>query len=192
MNIEDVLREDEPAIVSETCEAVGRLEHYRRDGAEATRRRVEALYRQLMTAVCARDLEGLRRYAAQVARERLDAGFEIAEVEAAFSALEDAIWHDALARLPHYDQAWGLGLACTALAHGRAALRARLESAAARAAASSLDLTPLFRGVSIQRTSTARSCSPPRSRRRTGPRTKRAASCGRSSRASGSRSRSSK
>jgi hypothetical protein len=142
--------------------------------------------------VCARDLKALRMYAAKIARERSDAGFEISEVEAAFSALEDAIWHDALARLPHYDQAWGLGLACTALAHGRAALGSGFEPDAARAAAPSLDLTPLFRGVSTQGTSTARSCSPARSRRRTGPRTKRPQRCGRSSRASGPRSTSSK
>jgi hypothetical protein len=144
MNIEDVLGQDEVAIVSEAARALGQHEHYQRDGVEATRRRVEALYRHLRSAVSARDVALLRAYVGQVARERLDAGFQLSELQAAFSALEEAIWRDALARLPVYDQAWGLGLALTALAHGRDAL-GRAYEFSARAPA--LDLSPLFGGV---------------------------------------------
>jgi len=145
MNIEDLLTEDQSAIVTEACQAVGRLEHYRRDGAQATRRRLEALYHQLLDAVCTRDVRDLRRYAAQIARERLTTGFELPEVEEAFSALERAIWQRAVVRLPPYDQAWGLGLACTALAHGRCALERAFDCVAPPAPYP--DLTPLFTGT---------------------------------------------
>jgi hypothetical protein len=146
MNVEDLLSEDERAIVSEVCRVVAQLEHYRRDGTHATRCRIEALYKQLMTAVAARDLNGLRAYVAQIARERLEAGFELPEVEAAFSALEEAIWCHALVRLPPYDQAFALGLASTALAHGRDALERGFHYAH-QAPEPYLDLTPLFTGA---------------------------------------------
>jgi hypothetical protein len=147
MDIEELLNEDEPAIVSETCRVVGELEHYRRDGHEATRGRVEALYRRVLEAVSTRDLGDLRAYAAQVARERSEAGYELPEVQAAFSALEKAIWQRALVRLAPYDQSWVLGLACTALAHGRAALGRAFDSLAPRTPAPCLDLTALFTGT---------------------------------------------
>jgi hypothetical protein len=147
MNIEELLSENQAAIFADACRAIARLEHYRRDGAQETRRRVEALYGLLIEAVRALDLKDLRAYAAQVARERLATGFELSEVEAAFAAVEDAIWHHALIRLPHYDQAWGIGLACTALAHGRAELSRAIEAGSRRAPPPSIDLTPLFHGT---------------------------------------------
>ncbi len=147
MDIEDVLSEDEPAIVGEACAAIAQVEPYRRDGAQRTHGRIEALTRQLMAAVRARDLTELRAYARQIASERYEAGFELSDVQAAFSALEAAIWHRALVRLPPYDLAWGLGLVSTALAHGRDALGRAFESAVPRTPAPTLDLTPLFKGT---------------------------------------------
>jgi hypothetical protein len=155
MNIEDLLREHEQAILTDACQAIGRLEHYRRDGAEVTRRRVELLYRHVIAAVSARDLKDLRAYSAQIARERLAAGFDAPEVEAAFSALEEAIYHHALIRLPAYDQAWGLGLAGTAFAHGKEALVHAVDGSASCPPAFPIDLTPLFSG-----TGPAPACSP--------------------------------
>jgi hypothetical protein len=146
MDIEDVLTEDEPEIVAETCDAVGRLEHYRRDGAGETHRRVEELHHRLLAAVRARNVADLRAYAARIAEERLETGFELSELRAAFSALEQAIQQHAVARLPPYDQAWGLGLAATALAHARQALEP-VAGCCALAPAACFDLTPLFGGT---------------------------------------------
>ena len=147
MNIEELLSESRTAIVADACQAIGRLEHYRRDGAQETQHRVEMLYHHLIEAVRALDLKDLRAYAAQIARDRLAAGFDAAEVAAAFSAVEQAIWHHALIRLPRYDQAWGIGLACTVLAHGRAEVERVAEHNAPYAPAPSIDLTPLFDGA---------------------------------------------
>src|SRR5512139_909639 len=80
--IEDLLRDDEPAILDEAAPTIERLTHYHRDGAEATRLRVEALYRHVARAVRARDLDDLLAHAARVARERFEAGFDLAEVQA--------------------------------------------------------------------------------------------------------------
>ena len=146
MDIEEMLRESESAIIADAARAIGRLEHYRCESAEETKRRVGVVYRHLVDAVCKRDVKELRAYTADVARERVAAGFHIAEVVAAFSAIEEAVWHHALVRLPAYDQAWGIGLACTVLAHGKAEL-GRAVDAEAPFAPPAIDLTSLIRGT---------------------------------------------
>jgi hypothetical protein len=147
MNIEELLSEEERAIVDEAFQATMEVARYRRDGTPVTRRRVEALYRQLAEAVRARDLTGLLAYVRQIARERSEAGFELADVQAAFSALEDAIWHRAVSRLPAYDVPFGSGIVCTALAHGRDTLSHEFDASAPHVPAPYPDLTPFFRGT---------------------------------------------
>lgn len=151
--IEDLLRDDEPAILEEVAPTIGRLQHYGRDGAEATRRRVETLYRQVARAVRARDLDELLAHAARVARERFEAGFDLAEVQAAFSLLEEAIARRALSRLPHLELAWGLGLVSTALAHAKGELGRTYAALAPRAYAPGVDLTALFKRTPAERRS---------------------------------------
>jgi hypothetical protein len=144
-NIEELLRDDEPAILAEAEPDVARLEHYRRDGDEATRRRVEALYRQVVRAVRARDLDELLSHAARIARERFQGGFELDEVQQAFSALEDAISRRALDRLPGAELAWGLGLVSTALAHARREVRHTYLALTPAARPGTVDLTSVFK-----------------------------------------------
>lgn len=147
MNIEELLREQEPAIVEEAVRATAEIGPYRRDGDAEMRRRIEALHRRLTQAVSARDLGELLTYVRQIARERAASGFELSDVQAAFCALEDAIWHRAVTRLPSYDLLFGEGMVCTALAHGRDTLRRAFDSAAPHVRAPCPDLTPLFKGV---------------------------------------------
>lgn len=143
--IEDLLREDEPAILEEARTRVARLEHYQRDGDAPTRERLAALYRRLARALRTRDLDELLSHAERVARERCAAGFGLAEVHAAFSALEEAIWRRASDRLPLDEQAWGLALVTTALAHAKEALGRAYLAAAPSGHTPSVDLTPVFR-----------------------------------------------
>jgi hypothetical protein len=143
--IEDLLREDEPAILEEARTRVARLDHYHRDGDGPTRERLEALYRRLARAVRTRDLDELLSHAERVAGERFAAGFDLGEVQAAFSALEEAIWLRACARLALEERAWGLALVTTALAHAKEALGRTYLAAAPSAHAPSVDLTPVFR-----------------------------------------------
>ncbi len=144
-SIDDLLREDEPAILEEARTRVAQLQHYRRDGDEATRERLEGLYRRLARAVRTRDLDDLLAHAERVARERQAAGFDLAEVHAAFSAMEAAIWRRAADRLSLDEQAWGLALVTTALAHAKEALGRAYLAAAPSGHAPSVDLTPVFR-----------------------------------------------
>jgi hypothetical protein len=143
-SIDELLRDDERAILTEAASSLARLEHYRRDGEAAARRRLEALYRHLAGAVSARDLDDLLGHVARIARERFEAGFELREVEAAFATLEDAISRRAVARLPACELAWGIGLVATALAHARAELGRTFAALAPAARPGTLDLTAVF------------------------------------------------
>jgi len=145
MKIEDLLRDDEPAILDEATPTIARLAHYQRDGGEATCRRVASLYRHVTRAVGARDLDDLLAHAARIARERFEAGFDLAEVEAAFTTLEDAISRHALARMSHDDLAWGLALVTTALAHARTELGRTFATLAHGARPGAVDLTAVFK-----------------------------------------------
>jgi hypothetical protein len=143
--IEQLLREDEPAILEEARARVAQLEHYHRDGDGRTLERLEALYRRLVRAVRTRDLDELLSHAERVGRERFAAGFDLGEVHAAFSALEEAIWRRATGRLALEEQAWGLALVTTALAHAKEALGHAYLAAVPSAHLPSVDLTPVFR-----------------------------------------------
>ncbi len=147
MNIEDLLRDDESTILDEAWRAIARLEHYQRDGEQTTRRRLQALHRLVIDAVHTRDLNELLAHAGRIAQERFEAGFELSELQTAFSMLEEAIWRHALARLPPNELVWGLGLVGTALAHGKDALGRAFVSLAPGARTPALDLTAPFKGT---------------------------------------------
>ena len=145
MKIEELLRDDERTILDEAVRTTTLLSHYRRDGEEATRRRVQALYRAVARAVSARDLDELVAHAGRIARERFQGGFEQAEVEAAFATLEEAIERHALSRMPREELAWGLGLVATALAHARTELGRTFATLAHASRPGAVDLTSVFR-----------------------------------------------
>jgi hypothetical protein len=145
MKIEDLLRDDEPTILEEAVRTTALLSHYRRDGEEATRRRIQALYRAVARAVRARDLDDLLAHAGRIARERFQTGFEQAEVEAAFATLEEAIERRALTRMSKEELAWGLGLVATALGHARAELGRTFASLEHGTRLGAVDLTSVFR-----------------------------------------------
>lgn len=142
----ELLRDEEKAIIDQALPSVGWLEHYGRDGAERTRDRLVALHRLVEEAVRTRDLGALLAHVRGVALDRHAAGYGQDEVRAAFSALEQAIWQLASARLPADERGWGLSLVGTALGHARSAL-SRTFDAARGARPPFVDMTSLFRGV---------------------------------------------
>lgn len=141
--IQDVLSTDRLEIVEEAAISVARLEHYRRDGKQATRERLEALYAEVAKAVDHRDLTGVVTHASAIARERWRAGFEYVELLSAFTALEAAMHRRIANRLAPDERALGQGLVGTAFTHGRKALGREFGTLGSSPA---LDLTPLFTG----------------------------------------------
>ena len=151
MDVVEMLREDEDAILAEAVPAVTWLRHYGAEGEETARERLQALYRLVERAVADRDLDDLLAHARRVARERFEAGYDRAEVLSAFSALEEAIWHQALLRLPDGERTWALGLVGTALSHAKEALTRAFASLAQGPQAPYVDMSPIFRGADAGR-----------------------------------------
>jgi hypothetical protein len=147
MDILDLLRRDEEAIVAEALTAVTWLEHYGRDGEALVRERLRALCRLVADAIRAQDLGGLLEHAERIARERHEAGYDRAEVAGAFSAVEEAIWHRAHVTMPAADRAWALGLVGTALGHARQALLLAFADAGGGGIPGHVDMSPIFRGA---------------------------------------------
>lgn len=146
MDLDQLLAEERTLIVQDAWRSVAMLKHYERDGKEATRERVEALFDHVAEAVRMRDLCELLDYAEHIAKERFDANFELSEVQTAFFMLEEAIWRRVLARIPPAGLAEALGLVGTAIRRGKDAFARAYVSLANQSRAPSLDLSDLFKG----------------------------------------------
>ena len=146
MDIHELLEQDRAQIVEEAWRSVVLLTHYERDGKEATRERLEALFDHVAQAIRARDLGELLDYAERIAKQRFDASFDLCEVQTAFFMIEEAIGRRALARIPAADLAEALGLVSTVIRRGKDAFARAYISLANRSRAPSLDLSDLFKG----------------------------------------------
>ncbi len=152
MDILELLKQDEEAIVAEALTAVRWLEHYGRDGEALCRERLRALVRLVADAIRARDLGDLLEHAGQIARDRHASGYDRAEVTGAFSAVEDAIWHRTSQVLPPEARGWALSLVGTALAHARKALASAFAEAGSSGTPAFVDLSPIFVRAGERRT----------------------------------------
>lgn len=85
--------------------------------------------------------------AREIANERFDAGYDLAEVRGAFNALEAAVWTRVLAGLDPDQFARALGLVSTVLGAGKDALAREHVSLATSARVPSLDLRASFAGT---------------------------------------------
>jgi hypothetical protein len=149
MDFVDVLRAAQPEVLGDASEALQRahLAHYEAAGSEESRRRLSDLFALSIDCLAARALGPICDYAESVARQRYDAGFDIAEVQAAFNVLEEAIWRAVITKLPADDIVEAAGLVGTVLGAGKDTLARTWVSLAASRHAPSLDLSALFKGT---------------------------------------------
>ena len=120
--------------------------HYDAAGPDETQRRLEALYDQLLAAVSSRDLSGIVGYARRLAAERFSSGYDLAEVQGAFNALEEAAWSRLCADLRPEQLELSLGLVSTVLGAAKDALAREYVALASRTHVPSLDMSALFTG----------------------------------------------
>jgi hypothetical protein len=144
----EVLTSQTDAILDVGAQALQRSNerHYAEAGPEASRERLAGLLELVVASVAQRDLVPMIDYATAVANERFDAGFDIREVQCAFHVLEEAIWEQVIASVPHTELAESLGMVGTVLGVGRDALARTYVSRASQQHVPSLDLSALFRG----------------------------------------------
>ena len=93
--------------------------HYEAAGPDETRRRLEALYDQLLAAVSSRDLSGIVGYARRLAAERFSSGYDLTEVQGAFNALEEATWLKIVTELPADRHSHALSVVSTVFGAGK-------------------------------------------------------------------------
>lgn len=149
MDAATFLEERRTAIVDAAVESLsGRsLTHYRPLGEGETARRLLRLFDLVVDGVRQRQLVSILGFAEGIGRERFDSGFEFVEVQAAFSAVEEAIWRAILEGMPAADQGHALGLIATLLGAAKDRLASTYLSLATRTNVASLDLQSLFRGT---------------------------------------------
>ena len=149
MDCAALLLEHRSSILDESYKVLERshVHHYEAAGEEFTRARLEGLFDLVVTAIGNRDLAGVSAYAVNVAEERFKAGFDISEVQAAFNALEQAMWRRIVDSSPTPDLAEATGLMNTVLGFGKDVLARTYVSLASRRHVRSLDLTAMFAGT---------------------------------------------
>lgn len=144
----EVLEQQGDAIVERAAAALQRtgLRHYAEAGPDASRERLRQLYDLVVVSVSTRDLVPMIEHSTRVANERFEDGFDIAEVQAAFHVLEEAIWAQIIETIAPDELAESLGLVGTVLGAGRDTLACTYVSLASHQHVPSLDLSALFRG----------------------------------------------
>jgi hypothetical protein len=145
--VSQVLEQERTSIVDAACESLRHSRtHYESAGEEETRRRVEALYDELLGALSSHDLGSILDYARKLAAERFDSGYDLSEVQGAFNSVEEAAWTVLCAHVQPEQLALSLGLVSTVLGAAKDALGRQYVSLASRTHAPSLDLRALFTG----------------------------------------------
>jgi hypothetical protein len=143
------LAAEREAIIGAATDALGRTtaRHYVAAGADVRQQRHEALLDQVIAALEQRDLRDVIAYAERIAQERFEAGYDLAQVQAAFNALEEATWARVFAVLDPSDYASALGVISAVLGAAKDALARRYVQLATNVQAPALDYAALFRGT---------------------------------------------
>jgi hypothetical protein len=144
-----LLRRHRTTIVEHAVAAVrrGAGPHDRAAGPALVRQRAEELLDQAIDAVETCQLGPLLAYARRVAVDRFQRGYELDEVQAAWNALEDAVWRELAARSRPRELEEALALITTVFGAAKDALASEYVRRAASAQAPSLDLRALAGGA---------------------------------------------
>lgn len=149
MELVTALQGAAPQIVDEALASVERMHvrHYERAGEVFTRAALADLFDLVLASIRDRDVAPVVRFAEGLADQRFAAGFDIAEVQTAFNALETAMWRQVVATETPADLPEAVGLLSTVFGVAKDALACRYVSLAAQRRVPSLDLSALFRGT---------------------------------------------
>ncbi len=149
MELSQLLHERMNEILPEAESSLSRshLTHYDKDGAEHNRQRLKALYVLTVRAIAEKNLGPMLSHAETIARERYEAGFDLAEVQTAFNVLEEAAWRFIMKNLPPAEFGEAIGMISTVLGAGKDMLGRTYVTLASKSKAPSLDLRAIFDGT---------------------------------------------
>ena len=142
-----VLTHERASIVAAATAAIRRSRtHYQAAGSSETRRRLDALYDEVLGAVSGCELDDIVDYARRLADERFTSGYDLSEVQCAINALEEAVWSRLCARLQPNELTVPLGVVSTVLGAAKDALAREYVALASGTHVASLDMHALFAG----------------------------------------------
>ena len=121
--------------------------HYHALGEVLTRKYLTALFDQVANGVANREAVHLVHHAEEIAEERFLAGFDLAEVQASFNAIEQAIWRR-ITQLENTNELLvSVGLLSSILGAGKDALARVYVQMASHRHAPHLDVAALYGGT---------------------------------------------
>jgi hypothetical protein len=120
--------------------------HYGVVGAAVTRQHLRALAQQVVAALENHEAVHVVRDAERIAAERFDSGYRVAEVQAAFNAVEQAMWARVLEEEDHQDVLATLVQLSSVFGAGKDALARTWVDLVARRHRPPIDLPALVEG----------------------------------------------
>lgn len=132
-------------ILTGAAAAAARTPHYAAAGDVETMARLDVLFDTLVDGVARGDLTEVRVYARRLAAARFSAGYDLAEVQVAINALEEAAWRRIFAAASGDDLAESLRLVSTVLGAAKDVLAQTYVSLAS--GRPQVDVAALFAGT---------------------------------------------
>jgi hypothetical protein len=121
--------------------------HYHALGEEVTRGYLTELFNLVLGGVERREAVHLVQHAELIAEQRFHSGFDLAEVQAAFNALEQAMWRQIVQLETSTDLLASVGLLSSVVGAGKDALARTYVNLASYRHAPHLNVAALYQGT---------------------------------------------
>lgn len=150
MDLHLFLENHREGIIAEATEmlAARPLRNYSDCAQEVNCTRLTRLFNLVCKSLASKDLIPMGEYAAEIATERYDQGFDLEEVIAAFNVMEEVIWEKITHEIDPSEFPQAFGMVSTVIGYGKEQLSVTYVSLAShKKHLVSLDMSGLFQGV---------------------------------------------
>ena len=146
MDLKELLRTQSGEILENALQSLNcaHLKSYSKSSPSENKKRLLNLLTLTQQCVVEKKLIPMKEYAAQIAKERFDAGFDLHEVHTAFNALEEELWNRVTKNISEESLGEALGLISTVLGAGKEELALTYVSLASKTRTQTRNLTELF------------------------------------------------
>ena len=150
MDLHLFLEERSEPIITEATKALQNrpLRSYTDSSEEVNHARLTHLFNLVCKSLASKDLIPMGEYAAEIATERFNEGFDLEEVIAAFNVMEEVIWERITHDVEPVNFPEAFGMVSTVIGYGKEQLSVTYVALASnKKHLVSLDMSGLFQGV---------------------------------------------
>ena len=146
MDLKELLKTQSAQILENALQSLNcaHLKSYSKSSPGENKKRLLNLLTLTEKCVVEKKLLPMKEHAAQIAKERFDAGFDLHEVHTAFNALEEELWNRVTKNIEPESLGEALGLVSTVLGAGKEELALSYVTLASKTRTPTLNLTELF------------------------------------------------